>query len=32
MIPFCERYGLPVPELNVWVAGRERDAFFPPSG
>ena len=29
MIPFCRRYGLPVPQLNVWVAGRERDAYFP---
>ena len=29
LIPFCERHGLPIPELNVWVAGRERDAYFP---
>ncbi|HET9105213.1 MAG TPA: type IV toxin-antitoxin system AbiEi family antitoxin domain-containing protein [Solirubrobacteraceae bacterium] len=29
LIPFCERYGLPIPQLNVWIAGRERDAFFP---
>ena len=28
-IPFCERFGLPEPQINVLVAGREVDAFFP---
>jgi hypothetical protein len=28
-LPFCERFGLPRPLINEWVAGREVDAFFP---
>jgi hypothetical protein len=28
-IVFCERFGLPEPEINGRVAGREVDAFFP---
>ena len=27
--PFCERFGLPIPQINVRIAGREVDAFFP---
>ncbi len=26
---FCERFGLPTPQVNVHVAGREVDAWFP---
>jgi Transcriptional regulator, AbiEi antitoxin len=29
LIPFCDRFGLPEPQINVFVAGREVDAFFP---
>ncbi len=28
-LPFLARYGLPVPQINVRVNGREVDAFFP---
>lgn len=28
-VAFCRRFGLPEPETNVWVAGREVDAWFP---
>ncbi len=28
-VAFCARFGLPEPETNVWVAGREADAWFP---
>jgi hypothetical protein len=28
-LPFCKRFGLPTPQLNVTVAGYEVDAFFP---
>jgi hypothetical protein len=28
-IAFCARFGLPEPEVNVWMAGREVDAWFP---
>jgi hypothetical protein len=28
-LAFCERHGLPEPGVNVWVAGREVDAWFP---
>ncbi|HTX30621.1 MAG TPA: type IV toxin-antitoxin system AbiEi family antitoxin domain-containing protein [Solirubrobacteraceae bacterium] len=28
-VAFCIRSGLPEPETNVWVAGREVDAWFP---
>ncbi len=28
-LAFCSRFGLPEPEVNVWVAGREVDAWFP---
>lgn len=28
-VAFCEQWGLPQPETNVWVAGREVDAWFP---
>jgi Transcriptional regulator, AbiEi antitoxin len=27
-VAFCARFGLPEPETNVWVAGREVDAWF----
>jgi len=27
-LAFIERFGLPRPEINVWVAGREVDAWF----
>jgi hypothetical protein len=27
-VAFCERFGLPTPKTNIWVAGREADAFF----
>ena len=26
---FCDRFGLPTPEISAFVAGREVDAFFP---
>jgi hypothetical protein len=28
-IALCRRFGLPEPEINVWVAGREVDAWVP---
>ena len=28
-LAFTERFGLPRPQVNVWVAGREVDAWFP---
>lgn len=28
-VALCRRFGLPEPETNVWVAGREVDAWFP---
>jgi hypothetical protein len=28
-VAFCRRFGLPEPQTNVWVAGREVDAWFP---
>lgn len=28
-VVFAERYGLPKPQVNVWVAGREVDAWYP---
>jgi hypothetical protein len=28
-LAFTARYGLPTPQINVWVNGREVDAFFP---
>lgn len=28
-VAFCDWHGLPEPEINVWVAGREADAWFP---
>ena len=28
-VAFCARFGLPEPETNVWIAGREVDAWFP---
>lgn len=28
-LAFTERFGLPRPDVNVWVAGREVDAWFP---
>ena len=28
-VAFCARWGLPQPETNQWVAGREADAWFP---
>lgn len=28
-VAFTERYGLPTPRINVRIAGREVDAFFP---
>ena len=28
-VAFCARFGLPEPQTNVWVAGREADAWFP---
>lgn len=28
-VAFCERFGLPEPLINIEVAGREADAFFP---
>lgn len=31
-LPFCERFGLPTPQTNIWVAGREVDAYFPVEG
>ncbi|MBV9425558.1 MAG: hypothetical protein JOZ98_21810 [Solirubrobacterales bacterium] len=31
-LPFCERFGLPRPELNTIVAGREVDAYFAAEG
>jgi very-short-patch-repair endonuclease len=27
-VPFCERFGLPEPQLNTTVAGYEVDAYF----
>ncbi len=31
-LPFCERFGLPRPEINTVVAGREVDAYFVAEG
>jgi hypothetical protein len=28
-VAFCERFGLPTPKTNEWIAGHEMDAFFP---
>jgi hypothetical protein len=31
-LPFLARYGLPIPQINVRVNGREVDAFFAEAG
>lgn len=31
-LPFCERFGLPRPETNSMIAGREVDAYFAAEG
>jgi hypothetical protein len=31
-LPFCERFGLPRPDINTVVAGREVDAYFAAEG
>jgi hypothetical protein len=28
-VAFCERHGLPMPEVNTWVHGHEIDAYWP---
>lgn len=28
-LAFSQKYGLPVPQVNVWIAGREVDAWYP---
>jgi hypothetical protein len=31
-LPFCERFGLPRPQINTMVAGREVDVYFAAEG